>query len=92
MIWFGAGFTSYHRTALQLFFPARGCPHGTKLRTAHYFSIRNLRLSKNLPPFGRRRVAVRSIAPKAANVDLRLTPYKFQVPSRNLQGVLSVAG
>jgi len=58
---------------------------------AHYFSIRNLRLSKSLPPFGRH-LAVRSIAPKAANVDLRLTPYKFQVPSRNLQGVLSVAG
>ena len=61
------------------------------MRTAHYFSIRNLRLSKNLPPFGRRRVAVRSIAPKpqAANVDYcARPPYKF----RSLQGVLSAAG
>ena len=25
-------------------FSALGCPHGTKLRAAHYFSVRNLRL------------------------------------------------
>ena len=58
------------------------------MRTAHYFSMRNLRLSKSLPPFGRR-VAVRSIAPKPANVDYcARPPYKF----RSLQGALSVAG
>ena len=49
---FGFGFGFYRS--------GRGRPHGTKLRTAHYFSIRNLRLSKNFPPFGRR-VAVRAL-------------------------------
>ena len=58
------------------------------LHATHYFSIRKLRLSKSLPPFGRR-VAVRSIAPKPANVDYcARPPYKF----RSLQGALSVAG
>jgi hypothetical protein len=33
-------------------FSARGCPHRTKLCTAHYFIIRNL--SESFPPFGRR--------------------------------------
>ena len=45
-----------------------GCPHGTRLRTAHYFSIRNLRLSKNFPPFGRR-VADAHCAQIKINVD-----------------------
>ena len=51
-----------HRAAAD--FSAWGCPQGTELCTAHYFSIRNLRLSKNFPPFGRR-VAVRHFAQKA---------------------------
>ena len=44
------------------FFDA-SCPHCTKLCTAHYFILRNLRLSKNLPPPGRR-VAARSLRQK----------------------------
>ena len=55
-----------HRVAAAC--SAQGCPHGTKLRTAHYFSIRNLRLSKNFPPFGRR-VAVRTLRKIKSNVD-----------------------
>ena len=48
-----------HRVAAAC--SAQGCPHGTKLRTAHYFSIRNLRLSKNFKfqPFGRLEPEVR---------------------------------
>ena len=50
---FGFGFYRSGRTASQLL-ALREAAHGTKLRTAHYFSIRNLRLSKSFPPFGRR--------------------------------------
>ena len=66
--WFGVRVLSQwsHRVAAAC--SARGCPHGTKLRTAHYFSIRNLRLSKNFPPFGRR-VANAHCAKIKINVD-----------------------
>jgi hypothetical protein len=65
--WGGFYLGPSHRVAAA--FSARGCPHGKKLCTAHYFStgIRNLRLSKNFLPFGCQwpgrpgRVAVRSI-------------------------------
>ena len=61
----------------------RGRPHGTKLRTAHYFSIRKLRLSKNFPPFGRC-VAVRALRQNLPTSTIALDPYEF----RSLQGVL----
>ena len=66
--WFGVRVLSQwsHRVAAAC--SARGCPHGTKLRTAQYFSIRNLRLSKNFLPFGGRRVAVRTLRQNLANV------------------------
>ena len=52
MGWGGFYLGPSHRVAAA--FSARGCPHGKKLCTAHYFStgIRNLRLSKNFLPFG----------------------------------------
>ena len=83
--------TTHHRTASQLIFQREAARMHQTLHATHYFSIRKLRLSESLPPFGRRRVAVRSIAPKpqAANVDYcARPPYKF----RSLQGALSVAG
>ena len=43
---------SSHRVSAD--FSSRGCPHRSKLCTAHHFSIRNLRLSESLPPFCRR--------------------------------------
>ena len=36
-----------HRVAAAC--SAQGCPHGTELRTAHYFSIRNLRTQQKFP-------------------------------------------
>ena len=50
--WGGFYLGPSHRVAAA--FSARGCPHGKKLCTAHYFStgIRNLLLSKNFLPFG----------------------------------------
>ena len=85
--WFGVRVLSQwsHRVAAAC--SARGCPHGTKLRTAQYFSIRNLRLSKIFLPFGRR-VAVRTLRQNLANVELRLPPYKI----RSLHAVLGFAG
>ena len=55
-------------------FSVRGCPHCIKLCTAHYFSMRNLRLSKNFQPFGRH-AAVRQIEPK-----MQLTAPKRSTP------------
>ena len=45
------------------------------LHATHYFSIRKLRLSESLPPFGRR-VALRSTlnCAKPANADYALDP------------------
>ena len=66
--------TDLSRTiAPQLIFQREAARTVPEMRTAHYFSIRNLRLSKNLPPFGRR-VAVRSIGQKPANVDYCARP------------------
>ena len=48
-------------------FSARGCPNRTKLCTAQYFIIRNLRLSESFPPFGRR-VAERNSPQIKSNV------------------------
>ena len=54
--WGGFYLGPSHRVAAA--FSARGCPHGTKLCTAHYFStgIRNLLLSKNFLRTRSRRV------------------------------------
>jgi len=46
-------------TASQLIFQREAARMHQTLHATHYFSIRKLRLSKSLPPFGRR-VAVRS--------------------------------
>ena len=75
----------YHPESLLLtgVFPVAN-PIKHKLRTAHYFkfSIRNLRLSKNFLPFGRR-VAVRRFAQKRINGAKALTraplPPKIEV-------------
>ena len=85
--------TDLSRTiAPQLIFQREAARTVPEVRTAHYFSIRNLpvRLSKNhFPPFGRCGCTRIMIAPKPANVDYcARPPYKF----RSLQGVLSVAG
>ena len=52
--------TTRHRTASQLIFQREAARMHQTLHATHYFSIRKLRLSKSLPPFGRR-VAVRSL-------------------------------
>ena len=65
--------TDLSRTiAPQLIFQREAARTVPEVRTAHYFSIRNLRLSKNFPPFGRR-VAVTHIAQNQSRL-IALTP------------------
>ena len=64
--------TRSHTASQQIFQREAARMHQT-LHAAHYFSIRKLRLSKSLPPFGRR-VAVRSLRQNLPTSTIALDP------------------
>ena len=72
---FGLGFGFYRsgRTASQLLSQREAARMHQTLHATHYFSIRKLRLSKSLPPFGRR-VAVRSLRQNLPTSAIALDP------------------
>ena len=66
-------------TASQLIFQREAARMHQTLHATHYFSIRKLRLSKSLPPFGRR-VAVRSLRQNLPTSTIALhPPINFEV-------------
>ena len=72
--------TDLSRTiAPQLIFQREAARTVPEMRTAHYFSIRNLRLGKNFPPFGRC-VAVRALRQNLPTSTIALhPPINFEV-------------
>jgi len=72
-------------TASQLIFQREAARMHQTLHATHYFSIQKLRLSKSLPPFGRR-VAVRSLRQNLPM--LRVAMMRIDLPNHVLQKFL----